>query len=635
MSHDNASNTEYALNQLETDSIEKDLLQHPQSCFNILDHIGIGVVLIDRNMKILKVNKYLKDRFSYTHGTKNRLCYQTFNVPGFTDPCPNCPTKKVFKTGQTHEATLETPTPEGILHLHIISSPIFNQSGEVTSAIEIIEDVTQKRQTQLELDAANQRFRDIAFSCNDFIWEIDNEGRLLYVSGNIISVTGYSSQELLGHYYFDFIIDEKREEERSRFKQKMNKQEPLVDREHWLKHRDGSCSCVQANGVPFYDDAGHWLGYRGASTNITAHKEYESKLTASEKKFKSISESAKDAIIMMGSQGDISFWNQAAQDIFGYTEEEALGQNLHQLLSPPAYHDEQAQKFPHFRKTGQGTAIGKTLELEGRRKDGTIFPVELSVSSFKLEGDWHAVGIVRDISERKQIEMQQTQLLEQINRSNQQLEEFAHIVSHDLKAPLRGIKTLLDWFISDYQNLVPPEGKEQLTLVQQRSQRMQDMIQGILEYSRIGKGDFTTEDLNMNQLLANIVDILAAPENIHIEVQKELPTLTGERIQITQVFQNLLSNAIKYNDKEKGFIQITHEVEDLRHHYCICDNGPGIDPSHHEKIFGIFQTLQPKDAYESTGIGLSVVKKIIERHQGRIWVESNLGEGAIFHVILP
>ena len=345
MSHDKPSDSKGVLDLLGIKPGEQDCLQQRQTCFDILDFIGIGVAIIDRNMKILSTNKYLKDRFPHIMGAEHTFCYQTFNVPPRTSHCINCPTLKVFKTGELSEAIIPTPTPEGQLHLRIISSPIFNQVGEVTSVIEIVEDITEKHQTKLKLDAANQRFQDVALACNDFLWEIDCEGRFLYVSDNITTVTGYSSQELLGYHFFDFVIEGGREQAQSEFNQHLNNLDPLTAQEYWIVHRDGSSFCIQVNGVPFFDDTDRCLGYRGTSTNITAHKDYESKLAASEKKFKSISESAKDAIIMMGPDGNISFWNQAAQDVFGYTEEEALGQNLHHLLAPPDYQEEQ-KKYP-------------------------------------------------------------------------------------------------------------------------------------------------------------------------------------------------------------------------------------------------------------------------------------------------
>ena len=245
-------------------------------------------------------------------------------------------------------------------------------------------------------------------------------------------------------------------------------------------------------------------------------------------------------------------------------------------------------------------------------------------------------GIFWDITASKMAEQRQNQLLEQLEKVNKELKDFAYIVSHDLKAPLRGIKTLAGWMLNDYADKMDEDGREQLKLLSSRVDRMHGLIDGILQYSRVGRMEEEEQvEVDLNHLLTDIIDMLAPPENITITVENKLPVIECEQTRITQVFQNLLSNAIKYMDKPEGWIKIGCIEECGCWKFSISDNGPGIEEKYFDKIFQIFQTLSPRDEYESTGIGLTVIKKIIELYGGRIWVESKIGEGSTFFLTFP
>ncbi|MCP4142075.1 MAG: GHKL domain-containing protein [Chloroflexi bacterium] len=222
-----------------------------------------------------------------------------------------------------------------------------------------------------------------------------------------------------------------------------------------------------------------------------------------------------------------------------------------------------------------------------------------------------------------------------VTKRTKELDDFAHIVSHDLKAPLRGINQVAGWITEDYADKLDDDGKEQLGLLATRTQRMHNMINGILKYSRIGRTKEDIEQVKLSQFIPKIIDALAPPENIQITIEDELPTISGDTTQLTQVFQNLLSNAIKFMDKSDGLIRIHCADKQDHWQFSIADNGPGIEEEQFEKIFGIFQTLVPRDERESTGIGLAIVEKIIEEWGGKIWLESTVGEGSTFYFTVP
>ncbi len=235
-----------------------------------------------------------------------------------------------------------------------------------------------------------------------------------------------------------------------------------------------------------------------------------------------------------------------------------------------------------------------------------------------------------EITERMKVEEKQTQLVSKLEGTNKELKDFAYIISHDLKAPLRAIGSLSHWIGEDYAPCFDEEGQKQMKMLKGRVDRMNNLIEGVLQYSRVGRIKETPIELDLNSLVADVIDSLHQNGTMEIQVKNKLPLVFGEMTPFIQIFQNLISNAIKYMDKPKGKISISCDEDENYWTFAVSDNGPGIDERYYDKIFQIFQTLVPRDDFESTGVGLSIVKKIIDRLGGRIWVESQVGEGSNF-----
>ncbi|MFH1370423.1 MAG: ATP-binding protein [Planctomycetota bacterium] len=238
-----------------------------------------------------------------------------------------------------------------------------------------------------------------------------------------------------------------------------------------------------------------------------------------------------------------------------------------------------------------------------------------------------------ETSDKQQLD--QAQLLEKLKNVEQEFKDFAYIISHDLKAPLRAVKALTEWLATDYADKFDDDGKEQLKLLMSRVSRMHNLIDGALQYSRIGRVTETPMQIDLNQLIPEIIETLSPPPDIHITIENKLPVIVSERTHIRQVFENLLSNAVRFMDKPEGSVKVGCTEEDGCWKFSVSDNGPGIKEEHFERIFKIFQTLQPKDQLESTGVGLTLVKKVVEIYGGRVWLESELGKGSTFFFTLP
>lgn len=224
--------------------------------------------------------------------------------------------------------------------------------------------------------------------------------------------------------------------------------------------------------------------------------------------------------------------------------------------------------------------------------------------------------------------------LEQMNdrlvKTNKQLDEFVYIVSHDLKAPLRGIASLASFLEDELGPQSSREALEMINMMKSRTGRMQQMIDGILHYSKLSNSCGEKEDVDCKELIMSIIDLVAPPDHIRFDIQDNLPVVRAERIKLHEVLQNLIINAIKYNNPEDGLVRISCVDKQSHWEFCVEDKGVGIKPEHQEKIFGLFQTLQPKDKCDSSGLGLTIVKKIVEQQEGKISISSEFGKGSAF-----
>jgi len=322
--------------------------------------------------------------------------------------------------------------------------------------------------------------------------------------------------------------------------------------------------------------------------------------------------------------------NDRACDSLGYTREELLRMTVKDI-------DESIPDDSLWQQQAEELKLKGDIVRQGqhKRKDTTAFHAEASLKLVSQGREDYIIAVARDITERKRAEEKQAELLEELEDVNRELKDFAHIVSHDLKAPLRGIKTLADWIATDYADKLDEQGQEQMNLLLARVGRMHNLIEGVLQYSRVGRVAGEKVQVDLNGLIPDVIDMVTPPKNIEITVENELPVVECEKTCLIQVFQNLISNAVKYMDKTQGWVRIGCAGEDGFWRFSVADNGPGIEEKHFERIFRIFQTLSPRDEFESTGIGLTVIKKIIELHNGRIWIESKVGEGSTFFFTLP
>ena len=239
------------------------------------------------------------------------------------------------------------------------------------------------------------------------------------------------------------------------------------------------------------------------------------------------------------------------------------------------------------------------------------------------------------IKEYEHTELNRDEFLRQLDNINNDQTEIISIVLQDLKGPLRGIEALANWILSNCADKLGDEANNQMNLLLKRVERMYNLIESALEYSRAGQTKGKRIQVNLNNFVREIINMVIVPDNITVTIENELPVIECEELHIMQIFQNLLNNAIKYMDKPHGWIKIGCIEQENFWEFSIADNGPGIEKKHFEKIFNIFQRFPSSSYFSGSGIGLTVVKKIVELYDGKIWVESQVGEGSSFVFTLP
>lgn len=346
--------------------------------------------------------------------------------------------------------------------------------------------------------------------------------------------------------------------------------------------------------------------------------------------FNAVFENAVDGLITIDSKGRIQQFNKASERLFGYEASEVIGQNVNMLMPEP-YQSEHDGYLRRHQETGERKIIGIGREVEGKRKDGSTFPMDLSVSKVALDSEILYSGIVRDISERKESE-------EAVLQSNEELERFAYIVSHDLQEPLRMVQSFADLLEDDYGGTLDERAEGYIHHMVSSARRMQGMINDLLEYSRLDNQEGGMDKLDANERLAAALENLAAAiQDKDAKVTSDdLPMIKGNRVHFTSLLQNLVGNAIKYTD-EGVQPQIHIGVKDNKSNwlFSIKDNGIGIAEEDLSEVFTVFQRAKTKKQYKGTGIGLAICKKIVKSIGGDIWVESAIGKGSTFYFTIP
>jgi PAS domain S-box-containing protein len=362
----------------------------------------------------------------------------------------------------------------------------------------------------------------------------------------------------------------------------------------------------------------------------------------SEAKFQALLDAAPDAIVIVNMQAQITIVNRQTEHMLGYRREELIGKPIETLI-PERYRAAHVMLRHGYLRHPQTRPMGTGLELYARRKDGSEVPVEISLSPAHLATGTLIISIIRDVSDRKSAEEQLRKAAEELERkaaeltqSNAELEQFAYVASHDLQEPLRMVASYTQLLARRYRGRLDEDADEFIGYAVDGATRMQALIQDLLAYARVGSRAREPENVALAAVVDRVIDDLFASiqEAGATVTRDELPTVQADSVQVGQLFQNLITNAIKFRGEQPPQVHVSADQVDGTWVFSVADNGIGIAPEYTDRIFVIFRRLHGRDEYPGTGMGLAICKKIVERHGGRIWVESTPGQGATFRFTL-
>jgi PAS domain S-box-containing protein len=339
-----------------------------------------------------------------------------------------------------------------------------------------------------------------------------------------------------------------------------------------------------------------------------------------------IVEASPSGLLEVDGSGRITLVNRHVEAMFGYDRSELLGRPV-EMLVPERFRGEHVAQRRHFAAAAETREMGAGRIITGLRRDGSEFPVEIGLNPLPVAGAQHVLAAVQDISRRHAETLEKERQRQELERSNADLAEFAHAASHDLKAPLRGMAHLAEWIAEDIGPGAAPQVLENLALLRARATRLQTLLTGLLSYAKVGRGTLVLETVECASLVREVTANLSLPEGFRVEMPEPMPTIRTFRVLLEGVLQNLIDNAVKHHDKGTGVVSVTAEREGDagggKVVFTVADDGPGIQPRFHKRIFQIFQTLVPRDELEASGLGLAIVKRKVELNGGTIHVESN------------
>ncbi len=508
--------------------------------------------------------------------------------------------------------------------------------------LRLAEDLARRAATAIEhaeLYRELRQFRETLDRTADCVFMFDAESlRFFYVNQGAVNQVGYSRDELLG--MTPLAIKPRFDEAsfRAMLAPLIAGELPLHTFETVHRHKDGHDVEVEV-ALQYVDPPGGGPRFVAVVRDIGERKEAEAALRASERRYRALADAMPLLVWIADPAGGLLDANQPWVAYTGL-EPAALGPEAWTQLVHP---DDRA---PSVRRWRESLASGAPFEVEqrlrgadGRYRWHLVRAQAVCNAAGRVE---YWVGTCTDIDEQKRAEAfarergdilaRTTRLLEE---RNHELDQFAYITSHDLKAPLRGIANLAQWIEEDLGERASEEIRAQLELLRGRARRMEALIDGILQYSRVGRAPDKLQRVDVGELLAEVIDLLAPPPEATITIAPGMPTLVADRVQLGQVFANLIGNALKHHGGPGAAVTVSARPLGDRYEFAVADRGPGIAPQYHERIFGIFQTLASRDRVEGSGLGLALVKKMVERQGGQVRVESAEGEGATFFFTWP
>lgn len=508
-------------------------------------------------------------------------------------------------------------------------STVRNDKGEIDYKVAMIEDITNDKISEERMRASEERLSTLISNLQTGVL-LEDENRKMVLSNQKFcklfqiplaphKLIGVNCKKSLDKYKHLF-VDPDHMIKRTEF---ILKRKELVLSDE-LELVDGRT--FERDYIPlFIDDV--YKGHLWTYNDITFRKNYRKNLEIQKKKYSSIIANMNLGLVEIDLESKILMANNRYTEMIGLSQYDLLGKNVLKVMNLDDKNLEIIRKQFEKRRKNQSDSYEVEVTLNtGQRRHWLISAAPTYDEYGKIIG---SIGVHLDITKQKQLEIQKQNLVNELEESNKGLQEYAHIVSHDLKSPLRSVTALATWLYDDYKDVLDENGRYNLQMMQEKVEGMDKLIDGILKYSTVNSDTLDNTEVNVNEVIKDISEIIYIPEHVSIKVKNTLPIIQADKVKIHQLFQNFLSNAVVNIDKEVGLVEISSQENPTHWQFSIKDNGVGIPKEYHEKIFKIFQSIGNNE--RSTGIGLSIVKKIIDRYNGKVWLESEIGVGTTFY----
>jgi PAS domain S-box-containing protein len=519
--------------------------------------------------------------------------------------------------------------------IELMLSPLESAEGTLVTAA--IRNISVRKKADKVLAQMEGRYRGLLEAAPDAMVVVNTAGEIVLLNVQAEKQFGYRRDELLGQKVTNIIPEgfaERLIADGTRTDAEALAQQIGTGIELTALRRDGSEFPIELMLSPL--DSAEGTLVTAAIRNITVRKEAEKFLAQMEGKYRGLLEAAPDAMVVVNQSGEIVLLNLQAEKQFGYRRNELLGQKVKNII-PEGFAERLVADGLRSEKDAVEQQIGTGIELHGRRKDGSEFPIELMLSPLASDNGILVTSAIRDITARKKAEVHLMQKMDELNRSNEELGQFAYIASHDLQEPLRMVASYTQLLSRRYKGKLDGDADEFIAFAVDGASRMQRLIQDLLLYSRVQTKGMELRETSSEDAFERAIKNLrgSIQESGAVITHDPLPHVQADEMQLAQLFQNLVGNAIKYQGPGIPKVHISVKMNGGdKWMFSVNDNGLGIDPLYFDKIFGMFQRLHKREEFAGTGIGLAICKKIVERHGGNIAVESQPGHGSTFSFAL-
>jgi PAS domain S-box-containing protein len=513
----------------------------------------------------------------------------------------------------------------------LLAAESLRDGEEKYKALQLTQMEERRQLVEAALRECQEKYRMLLDGIQGYaIFMMDPQGQILSWNAGAERIKGYRAEEIIGHNFSCFFPPEDIERGRPEEVLRLTAASGQHEEQCMRVRKDGSRFLAGVTITALRDAAGELQGFSEFSHDLSESEE-------SRAKYRGLLEAAPDAMVVVNQGGEIVLLNIQAEKYFGYRRDELVGQKVKNII-PEGFAERLMADGTRTAAEALAQQIGAGTELYGRRKDGTDFPIEMMLSPLESSEGILVTVAIRDITERKKSEEHLVKTVGELKRSNDELQQFAYVASHDLQEPLRMVASYTELLAENYKGRLDADADEFIAYAVDGANRMRVLIEDLLAYSRAGTNGKALHKVSSDNALKEALTNLRATiqESGAVVTHDLLPVITTDGTQLTQIFQNLVGNAVKYHGVAAPLVHVSAAKNGGNEWiFSVRDNGMGIDPQYFDRIFVLFQRLHGQTEFKGTGIGLAICKKMLGRLGGRIWVESQPGKGSTFHFALP